>query len=179
MEFAVDHAYNSIQKAIKPLQSLLTPLNPTKSFKMQFTTSIITAALALTASAAPANQKRGASGGTNGSIFRFGDATECHHILRDAGACGISTYFQGVNQEASFVAVPAEIFDQFGAAQNNALCGKTITLTHNGVTQTGVVADRNLSNDHSVDMCLDLWTGFGGVDGDGTVIHDISYSIDN
>lgn len=117
------------------------------------------------------------SGDTNGSIYAFGDANACHNTLRQFGACGISTFFQNVDPNSSFVALPSGIFDQFGSAQHNTLCGKTITMTYNGVTRTGVVADRNLSNDNSIDMCLDIWTAFGGRDGDGTVIHGVHYSI--
>lgn len=117
------------------------------------------------------------SDNANGSIYRFGDANECHRILREYGACGISTYFQNVDPNASFVAMPSGVFDQFGSAQHNTLCGKTITISHNGVTRTGIVADRNLSNDNSIDMCLDLWTAFGGHDNDGTVIHNMSFSV--
>ncbi|CEJ81208.1 hypothetical protein VHEMI01350 [[Torrubiella] hemipterigena] len=113
----------------------------------------------------------------NGSIYRFGDANECHRILREYGACGISTYFQNVDPNSSFVAMPSGIFDKYGSAQHNTLCGKKITIKHNGVTRTGVVADRNLSNDNSIDMCLDLWTAFGGHDNDGTVIHNMSFDI--
>lgn len=113
----------------------------------------------------------------NGSIYRFGDANECHRILREYGACGISTYFQNVDPNSSFVAMPAGFFDQYGSAQHNTLCGKKITITKNGVSRTGVVADRNLSNDNSIDMCLDLWTAFGGHDNDGTVIHGMSFDI--
>lgn len=142
---------------------------------MQFTTSVIAAALALTVSAAP--QQTVSSNNQNGSIYRFGDAKQCHHILRDAGACGISTYFKNVNQEASFVAMPADVFDKYGSAQHNKLCGKTITITKNGQTRKAIVADRNLSNDHSIDMCLDLWKAFGGKDNDGTVIHGMKFSI--
>ncbi|KAJ6781218.1 hypothetical protein PWT90_10416 [Aphanocladium album] len=119
----------------------------------------------------------GVTGQANGSIFAFGDANSCHNILRQHGACGISTYFQNVDPNSSFVAMPSGIFDRYGFAQHNSLCGKTITITHNGVTRTGVVADRNLSNDNSIDMCLDLWTAFGGRDGDGSIFHDISFSI--
>ncbi|KAJ2983471.1 hypothetical protein NQ176_g658 [Zarea fungicola] len=132
----------------------------------------------------PPSQPSGGGGGSgihvdnaNGSIYRFGDANECHRILRDYGACGISTYFQNVDPNASFVAMPAGFFDQYGAAQHNSLCGKTITISKNGVSRTGVVADRNLSSDNSIDMCLDLWTAFGGQDNDGTVIHGMSFDI--
>ncbi|CEJ94380.1 hypothetical protein VHEMI09917 [[Torrubiella] hemipterigena] len=142
---------------------------------MQFTTTLVTAALAATVSAAP--QKTVSSNNQNGSIYRFGDAKQCHHILRDSGACGISTYFKKVNQEASFVAMPSDVFDKYGSAQNNKLCGKEITISHNGQTRKAIVADRNLSNDHSIDMCLDLWKAFGGKDNDGTVIHGMHFSI--
>lgn len=116
-------------------------------------------------------------GTANGSIFAYGDANACHNTLRQYGACGISTYFQNVDPNSSFVALPSGIFDQFGASQHNTLCGKTITITYNGVTRTGVVADRNVSADNSIDMCLDLWTAFGGRDGDGSIFHNMSFSI--
>lgn len=73
--------------------------------------------------------------------------------------------------------MPAGFFDQYGSAQYNTLCGKKITITKNGVSRTGVIADRNLSNDNSIDMCLDLWTAFGGRDNDGTVIRGLSFDI--
>lgn len=149
---------------------------------MQFTVASIVAALAATAAAAPsANEERAAQVSKNNqniSIYRFGDATQCHHILRDSGACGISTYFKNVNQEASFVAMPSDVFDQYGSAQHNKLCGKTIKITKNGVTKTAIVADRNLSNDHSIDVCLDIWKAFGGKDNDGTLIRGASWTID-
>ncbi len=113
----------------------------------------------------------------NGSIFQFGDASRCHSILREYGACGISTYFQDIKPDASFVAMPAAFFDQHGSSQHNQLCGKIITVKHNGVTRTAIVADRNYSKDNSIDMCLDLWTAFGGQDNDGTLIHDITFDI--
>lgn len=146
---------------------------------MHLTGFVAALMLSLSASAAPTENAKAAVSGsnTNGSIFRFGSASQCHEILRTAGACGISTYFKGVNSKSSFVAMPAEIFDKHGQSQHNTLCGKTITLTHNGVTKKGVVADRNLSNDHSIDMCLDLWQAFGGHDNDGTLIKGITWSI--
>jgi hypothetical protein len=113
----------------------------------------------------------------NGSIYRYGDATECHHILRNYGAYGISTYFKDVDPKASFVAMPSHIFNQYGSARHNTLCGKKITITYNGVTRTGVVADRNLSPDNSIEMCLNLWTAFGGKDGDGSIFRKLSFDI--
>ncbi|KAJ6781964.1 hypothetical protein PWT90_02029 [Aphanocladium album] len=117
------------------------------------------------------------TGSANGSIYAYGDANACHNTFRKVGACGISAYFEDVDPNASLVAVPSGIFDRYGSAQHNSLCGKTITITHNGVTRTGVVADRNVSKDNSIDMCLDLWTAFGGRDGDGSIFHDMSFSI--
>lgn len=135
----------------------------------------------MTASAAPSseNTARAVVSGNNqnGSIYRFGSPTECRQIFRQYGACGISTYFKNVDPNASLVAMPAEVFDRYGAAQNNKLCGKTITMTRNGVTRKAVVADRNLSNDHSIDMCLDMWQAFGGRDNDGTVIHGFKWTV--
>ncbi|OAA65127.1 hypothetical protein LEL_10574 [Akanthomyces lecanii RCEF 1005] len=113
----------------------------------------------------------------NISIYSFDEAMECHHILRDYGACGISMYFKGVDQEASFVAMPAKIFDEHGSAQNNELCGQTIRITHQGVSRTAIVADRNLSPDNSIDTCLDIWQAFGGHKGDGTLIRGASWVI--
>lgn len=113
----------------------------------------------------------------NGSIYRFGSANDCRQVFREVGACGISTYFPNVPSDSSFVAMPAGVFDQYGSAQHNTLCGKTITLTHNGVSRTAVVADRNLSDDNSIDMCLDLWTAFGGHDRDGTLFRSVSFNM--
>lgn len=146
---------------------------------MHLTSFVATLVLSLSVSAAPTEEiaKRASGSNTNGSIFRFGSASQCHDILRTSGACGISTYFKNVSPKKSFVAMPSEIFDQYGQSQHNTLCGKTITMKHNGVTKTAIVADRNLSNDHSIDMCLDLWQAFGGHDGDGTLIKGFSWSI--
>lgn len=147
---------------------------------MHFSATLVAAVLAATTSAAPSEmQKREQVTGNNqnGSIFQFGDAKKCNNTFRQSGACGISTYFKNVDPNSSFVAMPAEVFDKYGSAQHNRLCGKTITMTHNGVTRTAIVADRNLSNDHSIDMCLDLWQAFGGHDNDGTVIHNFSWKI--
>ncbi|KAK5991661.1 hypothetical protein PT974_07694 [Cladobotryum mycophilum] len=147
---------------------------------MKFSTSFFTAILAATAAAAPTTEeKRATANGSNqnGSIFRFGSAADCNKIFRQSGACGISTYFKNVNPQATFVAMPAEVFDKYGAAQHNKLCGKQITMTRNGVTRTAIVADRNLSQDHSIDMCLDNWTAFGGKDNDGTLRRGIQWSI--
>ena len=113
----------------------------------------------------------------NGSIYRFGDASQCNNLFRKYGACGISTYYQQLDTDSSLVAMPAGIFDLHCTAQNNALCGKMIMISHNGVTRKAVVADRNLSADDSIDMCLNLWTAFGGHDNDGTVIHGMSFNI--
>lgn len=77
------------------------------------------------------------------------------------------------------VAMPSGVFDKYGAAQNNKLCGKVITMKRNGVTRKAVVADRNLSKDNSIDMCLDMWQAFGGRDGDGTLIRGFSWSVAN
>lgn len=147
---------------------------------MHLTSFVAALTLSLSVSAAPTEEitKRTASGSnTNGSIYAFGSASSCHKILRTGGACGLSTYFPDVDSRASFVAMPSEVFDKYGQSQHNTLCGKTITMKHNGVTKKAIVADRNLSVDHSIDMCLDLWQAFGGHDGDGTLIKGFSWSI--
>jgi hypothetical protein len=137
-------------------------------------------ALALTATASPTPEMAAratvSGSNTNGSIFRFGSATECRKIFRVSGACGISTYFPNT-PDMSLVAMPADVFDRYGQAQHNSLCGKVITMKHNGVTKKAIVADRNLSNDHSIDMCLDLWQAFGGHNNDGSIIKGFSWSV--
>ncbi|RFU77532.1 hypothetical protein TARUN_4746 [Trichoderma arundinaceum] len=148
---------------------------------MQFSLSIATFVLALTASAAPTSKRQNtlASGSdTNGSIFMFGDPAPARQLLYTVGACGLSTYFPDqVDPNIPLVAMPANVFDQFGFAQHNTLCAKVITLTKNGVTRQAVIADRNLSNTNSIDMTLDLWQAFGGHDNDGSIIPGFSWSI--
>ncbi|KAK1242859.1 hypothetical protein MKX08_005671 [Trichoderma sp. CBMAI-0020] len=146
---------------------------------MQFSLSIATVVLAMTASAAPSVKRQNilASGDNmQGSIFQFGDPAPARQTLYTVGSCGLSTYFpNAVDPSIPLVAMPAVIFDQFGAAQNNQLCAKIITMTHNGVTRQAAVADRNSFD--SIDMTLDLWEAFGGHDGDGTIIQGFSWSI--
>lgn len=150
---------------------------------MQFSLSLVTFALALTASAAPTSKRQSvlASGtNTNGSIFMFGDPAPARQLLYTVGACGLSTYFpNAVSPSMPLIAMPANVFDQFGYAQHNTLCGKIITITRNGVTRQAAVADRNLSSTNSIDMTLDLWEAFGGHDGDGSIIPGFSWSISN
>jgi hypothetical protein len=146
---------------------------------MQFSLSIATFALAMTASAAPSVKRQNilASGsGMQGTIFEFGDPAPARQLLYTAGACGLSTYFpNAVDPSIPLIALSSEIFDQFGAAQNNELCAKIITISNNGVTRQAAVADRNAFN--SIDMTLDLWEAFGGHDGDGTIIPGFTWSI--
>ncbi|KAL6901411.1 hypothetical protein GGI43DRAFT_433587 [Trichoderma evansii] len=146
---------------------------------MQFSLSIATFVLAITASAAPSSKRQNilASGDNmDGSIFEFGDPAPARQALYTVGACGLSTYFpNAVDPSMPLIAMPAEVFDQFGAAQNNQLCAKIITMTNNGVTRQAAVADRNSSP--SIDMTLDLWEAFGGHDLDGTIIPGFSWSI--
>ncbi|KAM0514510.1 hypothetical protein ACHAPE_006805 [Trichoderma viride] len=146
---------------------------------MLLTSFVAALVLSLSVSAAPTEEitKRASGSGTNGSIYAYGSASACHNTLRVYGACGISTFFQNIDPNKSFVAMPSDVFDKYGQSQHNTLCGKTITMTHNGVTRTAIVADRNVSNDHSIDMCLDLWQAFGGHDGDGTLIKNFSWTI--
>ncbi|OPB45458.1 hypothetical protein A0O28_0076680 [Trichoderma guizhouense] len=144
---------------------------------MQFSLAIAASVLAATASAAPAT----VSGtNTNGSIFMFGDPAPARNLLNQFGACGLTTYFPGqVPDDMPLVAMPANIFDQYGSAQHNTLCAKIITLSRNGVTRQAAIADRNLSNTFSIDMTLDLWEAFGGHDNDGSIIPGFSWSIAN
>ncbi|KAK1242965.1 hypothetical protein MKX08_005777 [Trichoderma sp. CBMAI-0020] len=150
-------------------------------FEMHLTSFAAALVLSLSVSAAPTEEitkRESADGyGTNGSIYKYGDPSNCHDTLRVSGACGISTYNTQIGAEHSFVAMPSDVFDKYGQFQNNKLCGKTITMTHNGVTRTAIVADRNYSKDHSIDMCLDLWEAFGGHDQDGTLIRNFTWSV--
>jgi hypothetical protein len=149
---------------------------------MHLTSLVAALMLSLSVSAAPTEEiaKRTVSGSNqNGSIYAFGSASSCHNTLRTFGACGISTFFPNIDPNLSYVAIPSGLFDKYGQSQHNTLCGKKITMKHNGVTKTAIVADRNVSVDNSIDMCLDLWQAFGGHDGDGTLIRGFSFSIDN
>ncbi|KAK3181377.1 hypothetical protein K4F52_007391 [Lecanicillium sp. MT-2017a] len=138
---------------------------------MQLSLSIATLALAASVAAGP-------SGTSDGSIFMFGDSAKCRKIFYDSGACGLSTYFKGkVDPNMSLVAIPSHVFDKYGQAQNNKLCGKIITMTYQGVTRKAVVADENTSGEQSIDMCLGDWKAFHGKDGDGTLRKNIKWSI--
>ncbi|KAM0521926.1 hypothetical protein ACHAPE_002490 [Trichoderma viride] len=146
---------------------------------MQFSLSIATFVLAMTASAAPSAKRQNiiASGDNMvGSIFMFGDPAPARQLLYTVGSCGLSTYFpNAVDPSIPLIAMPAFIFDQFGAAQHDQLCAKIITISRNGVTRQAAVADRNSSP--SIDMTLDVWEAFGGHDNDGSVINGFSWSI--
>lgn len=146
---------------------------------MQFSLSIATFVLAMTASAAPSVKRQNiiASGNNmQGTIFMFGDPAPARQILYDSGSCGLSTYFpNAVDPSMPLIAISSQIFDQFGASQHNQLCAKIITISLNGVTRQAAVADRNAFN--SIDMTLDLWEAFGGHDGDGSLIPGFSWSI--
>ncbi|KAL6894968.1 hypothetical protein GGI43DRAFT_386110 [Trichoderma evansii] len=150
---------------------------------MKFSLSAISLVLAITASAAPIEEeqhtKRAITGSGPGSIFQFGSASNCRQIFYDFGACGLSTFFPNqVPASMSLVALPSHIFDAHGSEdQDNPLCAKIITMTHNGVTRQAVISDENTSSEQSIDMCLDLWQAFGGHDNDGTLIQNISWSI--
>ncbi|KAL6875997.1 hypothetical protein HDV57DRAFT_519343 [Trichoderma longibrachiatum] len=156
---------------------------------MKLSLTLSTLALALTASASPISETKSAENkaaaaaaisgsGTPGSIFMFGSAANCRQVFYDFGACGLSTFFADeVPASMPLVAIPSGIFDQFGEAQDNSLCAKVITMTHNGVTRQAIVADENTSSEQSIDMCLDLWQAFGGHDGDGSLITNFSWSI--
>lgn len=150
---------------------------------MQCTLPIAALVLAFTASAAPtkpvARDIIASGSDTNGSIFMFGDPAASRAIEWQYGACGLSTYFADqVDPNMPLIAMPATVFDNYGASQSNTLCAKVITMTHNGVTRQAVVSDRNLSDSHSIDMGLDLWEAFGGHDNDGTIIPGFTWSIE-
>ncbi|KAK1240309.1 hypothetical protein MKX08_007751 [Trichoderma sp. CBMAI-0020] len=151
---------------------------------MKFSLSTISLALAVTASAVPIEEEQHAerstiTGSGPGSIFQFGSASNCRTIFWNSGACGLSTFFPNqVPASLPLVALPSRIFEAHGSSdQENPLCAKVITMKHNGVTRQAVVSDENTSDEQSIDMCLDLWQAFGGHDGDGTLIENISWSI--
>ncbi|KIL87816.1 hypothetical protein FAVG1_08695 [Fusarium avenaceum] len=146
-----------------------------------FTTTL---ALAIGALAAPSDatiiKRADIVSGNNqkGSIFMFGNEQNCRQIFWTGGACGLSTYFADqVDPNLPLIAMPSGIFDRYGQAQHNKLCGKVITMTRNGVTKQAVVADENTSSEQTIDMCLDIWQAFGGVDNDGTLRTGITWSI--
>lgn len=148
---------------------------------MKLLSSTIIAGLAVAVCAAPAEQQSKqapVTGKSNGSIFMFGDTNKCRQTFWRYGACGLSTYFADkVDKNMPLVAMPTGTFDRYGEAQDNKLCGKVITMSHNGVTRKAVVADENTSSEQTIDMCLENWQAFGGHDNDGTLIRNINWSI--
>ncbi|EED20784.1 hypothetical protein TSTA_039780 [Talaromyces stipitatus ATCC 10500] len=89
----------------------------------------------------------------DGSIYSFADDASCNEIFYTAGS----------------FAMASAVMSQFGASQNNELCGKTIEITGaNGVVQQAAIADT--AGADIIDMCLNLWEDFGGQDGDGTIM---------
>ncbi|EEA21180.1 hypothetical protein TMatcc_001182 [Talaromyces marneffei ATCC 18224] len=108
----------------------------------------------------------------NGSICSFADDASCNEIFYTAGSCGLSTYFTSEIPSSStipLVAMASAVMSQFGYSQNNELCGKTIEITGaNGVVQRAAIADT--AGADIIDMCLNLWEDFGGVNGDGTIM---------
>ena len=137
---------------------------------MQLTIPLITLGLALTASA-------NVNGMNPISIFQYGDPAACRQLFYQYGACGLSTYQPNTDPNMPLVAIPGLVFDQYGASQNNQLCGKVITMTHDGITQQALVADQNVGGDNSVDVCLNTWEAFGGHDGDGSIIRDMHWEV--
>jgi len=140
-------------------------------------------ALASTAAAAPLGtavvEKRAITGNNPGSLFSFSPASVARQQFYTVGACGLSTYFQGVVPDSMpLVAMPEAVFDQYGSAQHNTLCGKIITMTNSrGITQQAAVADRNAGAQGSIDMTIDLWVGFGQPSNDASQINSLSWSI--
>lgn len=147
---------------------------------MKFTAATIAASALLLGSQVAANpiQKRDIPSSfysdmaIDGSIYSFADDASCNEIFYTAGSCGLSTYFPDVIPSSStipLVAMASAVMSQFGASQNNELCGKTIEITGaNGVVQQAAIADT--AGADIIDMCLNLWEDFGGVDGDGTIM---------
>ncbi|KAK2608942.1 hypothetical protein QQS21_002518 [Conoideocrella luteorostrata] len=151
---------------------------------MRLSVSFVSLTIALgattNANPKPPHVRRDVSGSNaSGSIYMFGSASACREIFWQSGACGLSTYFRDtVDPNMPLTAIPSEVFDKYGQAQYNKLCGKVITMTHNGVTRKAVVADKATSSGQLIDMCLDLWQAFGGHDNDGTVIKGFEWSVE-
>ena len=146
-----------------------------------FTPTLITAlSLAAAAMAAPM-EKRALTGTNPGSIFSFGDAATERQVFNTVGSCGLSTFFPGVvPASVPLVAMPASVMNSHGSAQHNDLCGKIITMTDvaRGITRQAAIADTNVSDEHSIDMTIDLWTAFGQPANDGSIIPALNWSID-
>ncbi|KAH8897317.1 LysM-domain-containing protein [Thozetella sp. PMI_491] len=156
---------------------------------MQYSTLLgMALGLASTAAAAPVAadkalsifQKRAITGTNPGSLYSFADAASARQVFYTVGSCGLSTYFVGVVPDSMpLVAMPEAVFDKYGAAQHNTLCGKIITMTNavNGVTLQAAVADRNAGAQGSIDMTIDLWTKFGQPSNDASQINVLNWSI--
>lgn len=134
--------------------------------------SIILIAIALgvvTASPVPENTliTRAPVTGTNlGSLYSLDPETTSRPIFWEKGSCGLSTYFPNVDPSITLVAMPNTVMESYGASQNNALCGKKVTMKEisTGKTVEAVVADTNFSgtnNAPSIDMLLSAWQAFG------------------
>lgn len=146
---------------------------------MKFTAAAIAAsALLLSSPAAARTLKRDIPSSfysdmeIDGSIYSFADDASCNEIFYTAGSCGLSTYFTSEIPSSStipLIAMADAVMSQFGASQNNELCGKTIEITGaNGVVQQAAIADT--AGADIIDMCINLWEDFGGVNGDGTIM---------
>jgi hypothetical protein len=148
---------------------------------MKFTSAVAVSAIALASQVAAAPsplQKRDIPSSyytdmpITGSIYSFSDDASCNQVFYQSGSCGLSTYFTSQfpsSDGQEFIALSASIMDQFGASQNDELCGVTIDITGpNGVTKQAVIADR--AGADIIDMCANNWEAFGSTNGDGTNI---------
>jgi hypothetical protein len=120
--------------------------------------------------------------GTNtGSIYSLDPETTSRPVLWNSGSCGLSTYFPNVDPTAELVAMPGSVMTLYGASQNNALCGKNVTMTQVGTNTTvvAVVADTNISPQNSIDMLMGAWVTFGRSPTDAdTKNFQLDWSID-
>lgn len=141
-------------------------------------TSTLFFALASTALALPI-AKRSVAGTNAGSLYSYDPAPTSRAVFYQYGSCGLSTYFAGVVPDTMpLVAMPSTVMANYGASQDNTLCGKIITMTDsNGVTKEAAVADTNVSDTDSIDMTEDVWVAFGQSASDASIIKALDWSV--
>jgi hypothetical protein len=111
------------------------------------------------------------SGGDGGGNITGGDGTFFETGL---GACGIT------NVDSDFIVAISMIrFDAVstGNSNTNPLCGKSVSITFNGVTETATIVDRCTGcADNSLDMTPGLFQKFASLDVGR--IHGIDWHFD-
>jgi hypothetical protein len=154
--------------AEQPAAYVYTPPAPTSVYTPPAPTPTPTPPAAAAPVAAPAAAPVGAAtaGGSGGFASGTGDITY-YEVGVGATSCG--GWFQDTQ---AIVALPIGVMQQYnpGNPNNNPLCGKTVTITYNGVTHTGTVADSCGGCDsQSIDLSPSLFTTITGGLGAGRV----------